>query len=48
MHPLNLEDTPTITDRMSVIGLILFVIMLVGMCVYLLWKLPRGDDGPDL
>ena len=47
MHPANFEDLPTLSDRLAVIGLPLFVLLVIATCIYLIWKLPRGGDGPD-
>jgi len=45
MHPVQIEDVPAVGDTLALIGLGVFVLLVVGMCVYIVWKLPRaGDD----
>ncbi len=47
IHPAHAEDLPTITDTVAVVGMAIFLLLIVGTCLYLVWRLPRdSDDGP--
>jgi hypothetical protein len=47
LEGMSTVSQPSMPDPSSVYGtlrLIVFVVLIIGACVYLLWKLPR--DGP--
>jgi len=46
-HVLDLPDPSRgVAVELGLVGMGIFLLLVVGVCVYLAWKLPRrGDDG---